>query len=294
MTAEERDGRARRALVSNLSKLYRRAAATEEQRRICVAMLAEYATKSISHVGTLYKKLVESAQGATAEQKAIMCGRLCDSSVMRDELIDFLDKRFSAGGEGVSEGAVGRIAYVRNKRSDDIFLSLSKSFKGARAHYGATFHECCEAVNDGRCEYCLLPIENSSDGKLYSFYSLLDRYELKINKTVSVGNEDDSQTVVFALVGKTVRLTGECGQRLEFSVISEDASFVSEMIRAADELGGAVSSVGTQPLEYDELRKRFYISVDMRENSSPIPMALYVSLEYPRATPLGIYRVRSN
>ena len=286
------EGRAKKILLTNLSKLYARAEATEEQRRICVTMLAERVVGSSEQIDRLYSSLTSSVKGLSAEHKARLCACLWGESGMTDELMRFFDKRFSIISEKISESAAGRIAYVRNKRSDDIFLSLSKNTRGARAHYCVTFQECCEAVLDGRCEYCLLPIENSSDGRLYSFYSLLDRYELKINRTVSVGNEDDSQTVVFALAGKSVRLTGEHGQRLEFSVISENAGFVSDIIRAAQELGGVVSSMGTQPLEYDEVRKRFYIAVDMCENASPIPMALYVALEFPRATPLGIYTVK--
>ena len=289
MTAEGLEERARYTLATNLSRLCTRAEAVEEQIRICISMLAESATRKDERPDTLYKKIMENAEGANAGHKAMVCACLCDAFSFRDQLIQLFDRRYSSAAEGISTGAAGRIAYVRNKRSDDIFLGISKSTKGAKAHYGATFGECCEAVVDGSCEYCLLPIENSSDGKLYSFYSLLDRYELKINKTVSVGNEDDSQTVVYALVGKDLRISSEGGQRLEFSLISENADFLSDVIRAACELGGAVSSIGTQPIEYDELRKRFYIAVDMKKDASPIPMALYMALEYMWATPLGIY-----
>ena len=175
MTVGSQEEKARNTLAVNLSKLYSRAAATDEQIRICVDMLAESAAHEEEQVDAVYARLVRNAEGATAEHKARVCACLCESFEERDQLIRFFDKRFSPGAEGISQSAAGRIAYVRNKRSDDVFLSLSRNMKGAKAHYEATFTECCEAVMDGSCEYCLLPLENSSDGRLYSFYSLLEK-----------------------------------------------------------------------------------------------------------------------
>ena len=83
MTAEEREERARYTLATNLSRLCARAEAAEEQIRICIGMLAESATKKDERLDTLYKKIMENAEGATAGHKAMVCACLCDMPAMK-------------------------------------------------------------------------------------------------------------------------------------------------------------------------------------------------------------------
>ncbi len=285
-TADER--RIKQTLFFNIAKLRERAEASEEQRRIYIRMAVKELAAETKRAEELYETFAEEIYRADAADKALLCRILLEEAELSDSAEALLGKRF-LGTESADADAVGRIAYVRNRRSDGMFLNISRGVKGARAHYRSSFSEACEAVNDGKCEYCLLPVENNTDGKLYSFYALLDRYELKIRETVTSGNEDGGETVTFALAGKSLAAREGSCQRLEFSVIRDSGALLRDIITAADTLGGSVTTVGTQPVAYDEGRKRFFFSVDFPENVSPLPMALYVALEYPKATPLGLY-----
>lgn len=223
-----------------------------------------------------------------AKDKADICTTIC-SQLSADELehINLFDD-----GEETAAGTHGRIAYVRNKRNDDAFLSFSEIVRVAKASYMPSFSDACEAVFDNRCEFCILPVENNTDGKLYSFYSMMDRYDLKICHKVEISSEDGSESIGFALVGRSVNKSLRKGARMrfEFSVVREGADFISEVLGVADALGGRISSIGTQPVLYDDKSCRCYFAIDFL-GQSPVPMALYMNLEYPGYTPLGLYKI---
>ena len=69
----------------------------------------------------------------------------------------------------------------------------------AKACYADSFSAVCEQVFDGQCEYCILPLENTQDGKLVRFYGLIEKYELKIALTCKVTTSDTRHFTIFGL-----------------------------------------------------------------------------------------------
>ncbi len=275
-------------LRDNIAELSEREDRTAEQKDICIDMLMSelFLQKGADALAQIYGEL---GVCLTTEQKVRVCEKLC---ALAGETAVCLEQGVFGEFENVEKEALSRIAYVKNKRNDDVYLSFAKSIRGAKAEYVAGFPEACEAVADGRCEFCIMPIENDADGKLYSFYRMLDRYDLKIQSTVKISGDDSSQGIVFALVAGSMKVhTREHKKlRFEFSVVGEGADFLGDILAAAAALDTTVYSAATLPVRYDEKSCRCYFAIDLAP-SRAVPMALYLSLEYHTYTPLGLYGI---
>jgi hypothetical protein len=273
----------------NIRALDRRAELVTEQADVCLTQLCRMIADTAGNVYDAWERFNRSVTKPCTERKVALCRALCSDGRLLsgvDELLVFGD------GEELATGAKRKIAYVRNKRNHKIFLDFSDEIGGARAHYATSFSDACEAVFNGVCEYSIIPIENSSEGRLYSFYSMIDRYEMKIQRVIKEYNEDASQSVTFALVSKNLSLMNrEQGTvRFEFSVTNDSADFASQVIDAVKFLGGRTVDVGTLPVPYDEPRRKFYFTVDI-EGAGAIALAIYMSLEYVGYSPVGFYKI---
>lgn len=107
--------------------------------------------------------------------------------------------------EPIGSLARGNIAYQHSIYTDEAFLHFSRVLPTARAVYSDSFTGVCEQVFNGLCEYCILPLENTQDGKLVRFYELIQKYELKIELTCSVTTSDNRHSTVFGLCRRGLR-----------------------------------------------------------------------------------------
>ena len=280
------------ALGENASLLSRRAEIAQEQLDMTAELLIEELLKSEDNVSVdeVYSEFCRICENAQGRSRAIACRRIVSDARLSGQIAE---KNLLGFGEAALPGTHGRIAYVRNKRNDDAFIRFSEKIRGAKAYYCSSFSEACEAVFSNACEFCILPIENSADGKLYSFYSMIDRYELIICNVVYLSADDGADKTGFALVSRGVTLKSKTQvARFEFSVVCEDGAFPDEIATVARFMGGRVLSVGTQPVPYDDVGVKYYFSMEI-ESSSVLPIAFYMSMEYPRYMPLGAYIVKN-
>lgn len=93
---------------------------------------------------------------------------------------------FFPGAGEVSSSAHNRIAYQRSGYTDEAFACFAALLRDARALYPHTLRAVCDEVAGGGCEYCILPLESSGEGRLHAFASLIDAYHLKIVATCEV------------------------------------------------------------------------------------------------------------
>lgn len=110
-----------------------------------------------------------------AEQQRILASRRDDSLSKRARAaLKPADEPFPARArvacQGV-EGAYSQIAATRLFRLPDIT-------------YGATFESVFRAVQEGRCRYGVLPIENSTAGSVNAVYDLLAKYRFHIVRSI--------------------------------------------------------------------------------------------------------------
>lgn len=232
----------------------------------------------------------EAIQCPSPQDEIAFLGELCNSP-FKNAIKSYV---FIGSNESTPAGAHSKISFVKNKYADSAFEIFSRSVANAKPNYASSFKESCEDVTDGRCEFCILPIANSLDGRLMSFYSLLDRYELKICEIASVEDEDSSQSVFYARIGRSCKELNEkqaTNQTLifEFSVLASNAEFISPLLLAAHCSDAKIISINSTPVEYDSSLQRFFFSFYLKA-SKALPFRLYVSLLSQSYTPIGFYK----
>ncbi len=281
-----------KTISNNIAVLEQRRSVCEEQLNICFRQMVRTLCMRAGElsVESAYEELCRAVPSPTNTHKVLFCKHIAGE---RRFAQSHLLKYPFGEGEGALPGTHGHIAYMRNERGDAAFSRLSKARRGAKAHYASSFSAACESVWENASEFCIIPIENSASGRLYSFYAMLDRYELKICDTVLIEGEDGSDGTLFALAGRNIELgtAKTAPRRFEFSVVHSSAGLMGDIIAAAAMLGGRLHSVGTQPLAYDERQSRCYFAVDF-DVASPVPLSIYLGLEYSGYTPIGLYLIK--
>ena len=189
--------------------------------------------------------------------------------------------------------AMGKIAYVKNNFTDIAYLAFSKSITTPRCAYLDSFDAICEDVHSGECEFCILPIETSADGKLLSFYSMIDRYEFKIISTYSVEHSDSSKFTKFALLGRSVKQLNSIsssGARLELRIPepSDKEASVYKILCAADACNMRLCRIDSIPLPYNDSKLSYYAVFDI-DAADTDAFITYIAIEHPQCYALGIY-----
>ena len=192
--------------------------------------------------------------------------------------------------------SVGRISYVKNNFTDSAYLIFSKKIRAPRCFYSDSFDIACEDVFNGESEFCILPIETSSDGKLFSFYSLIDRYELKIISVCSVEHPGSSKFTRFALLRRSISMTDLSGAlsgknnmlELKISQSISDSAPIYDIFKAADICQMPLLRVDSLPLPYSDSLLSYY-AVFGFESERIKSFLTYTTLEFPQCYILGIY-----
>ena len=277
-------------LAENLKQFNKRLSLAKRQKEITVTELAMLYCEAFDDTDDVLSVLSLIGNELSASEEIIFLSELCRSP-LSSKLKDIL---FIGSSEPTSAGAHSKISYLKNKYNDMAFDYFSRSVSNAKPDYASSFTECCENVFDGRCEFCILPIMNSSDGRLMSFYSLLDRYELKICEIIDIDNDSAPSTLRYARVG---RASNEPKRRtpkmqnyiFEFSIVSEDTDFFAPLFEAAARLDAKLTCIDSLPIEYASNVQKFFLSFSIPQQNA-LAFRLFVSLKHPSYTPIGLYK----
>lgn len=278
-------------LSRNLKMAENRAALAQEQTLFCSQMLADFFCDEHGHSSAeaLYAEFLSSLPNPNGRTKALFCRAF----VSRNPARNSLQPQVLFGlNETPTAGSHGKIAYVRNRYNERAFENFSELLRSPKPFYVSDFSEACEAVFNGQCSYCILPIENTENGRLFGFYSMLDRYELKICATVSIDGEDSFEAVRFALVGRTaLRVPAKASAyALEFCLTRENGSRLSYLLEGAECFHATPQKIDFLPLEYDQRVYRIFFTFAL-PFSEAAAFGLYLSLEYPNYNILGFYPI---
>ncbi len=189
-----------------------------------------------------------------------------------------------------SDNASSRIAYVKSNYTDSAFLAFSRLISSPKAVYAQGFDAACEDVYNGSCDYCILPIESVANGKLFGFYSLIDKYDLKIFAVCDIDEALSSNRTRYALISrKLLLLPSEKHQTyLEFSLIDDSASMLSEIMEAAHLCSLELYRINTIPVPYDDVAIKFYHVFDTTK-ASLWPYLMFLDIKYPSCKIVGQY-----
>lgn len=280
-------------LCENLEFCEERLSLLKNQYRLCAESLAEHLLLSqgndnIASIYEEFKSLLPSYNGVACAAFFKTLQKTQPTTVKKCDAVFAL----LGMSESAQPGSHGRISYVRNKYNDVAFENFSLIIRNAKFSYTPSFASACEDVISGICEYAILPIENSSDGRLFGFYSLLDRYELHICATTSLEtNDDNASSIRFALVGKSApkRIENDALCDFEFSIARENGERLAELLQAAYEFSAFPQKTDTVSLEYDHDLYKHYLTFSIPCEEA-YAFALYLSFEYPNYTPIGFYK----
>ena len=277
-------------LTENLCEFSKKQTIASKQKELTVLELAKLYCEIYADADDILAALRELDIELSASDEMVFFSELCHS----DLTPKIKEQLFIGSSEPTLAGAHSKISYLKNKYNDMAFEYFSRSVANAKPDYASSFTECCENVFDGRCEFCIIPIMNSSDGRLMSFYSLLDRYELKICETVDFDADGTASSIRYARVSRACKEQKERVQKnkrfiFEFSVIDEGMTIFAPLFEAANKASARLIAVDSLPVEYTSHMQKFYFSFSIPQ-SSALAFRLFVALKHPTYTPIGFYK----
>lgn len=198
----------------------------------------------------------------------------------------------------------GRIAYMPGALADKAYLRLATAVKNPRAATTAGFGDACEEVQGGLCEYCLLPLENTGNGKLTAFSRLILCHRLQIVAVSDLDNGSATgQSTRIALLRASMEgmpprplRPVEAGEPLYLELFhATDAMSLTDLLSAAEFCGLTVTRTDTLPAaEAEETNGESLPTVAcvLEASEGDIPTFLrFLSLEAPEDYVAGIYGV---
>ncbi len=275
---------AAKILSENLRVFSQRGELSATQRRLCAEELCLRWSRSEPEqtAQERYRGFCALTQSPSPEDKARLCLHLAGR----------LKERDGFGGEDtVMAGRHGRIALVRNRYTEEAFSFFSEIVSGAKPHYPSSFVSVCEDVFDRRCEFGILPIENTHDGRLFSFYAMLNRYELRVCADCALETEDPAGVIRFALIGRHSpdRLPRDAENwNLECSVTARLGDFPADILQVAPLFGASLQKIDSIPVLYDDGLIRFYFTFRL-PRAEAVAFDLYLTMEHPYYVPIGHY-----
>lgn len=178
-----------------------------------------------------------------------------------------------------------KIAYwYSNGYAKDAFDTFSSCFASCTEIQVDSFTAVCEALTDDDT-FGIIPIINSNDGRLTSFYRLLDKYDLKISATCKIESSNEYDFTKFALVGKKLIDTDSAPvKHVEFSTVGD----VSDYIYVSEMLGGKINEITSIPVSHGKGECLNYISV-LLETSNIYALWWYLYIFSGETDFIGIY-----
>lgn len=274
---------------SNLELLTKRQNILRAQKNIAIKDIVNAVCNDEASIKVLQNTLANLNLDLSSDDKISFCRAICSSHLQKD-----IPALLSIGSnDPTPAGAHSKISFIKNKYNDLAFERFSTFISNAKADYATSFKESCENVTNGFCEFCILPITSSEDGRLMSFYSLLDRYELKICAVTDIEDEDSSKTIRYACVGKASHEPTKKNLKddiiFEFFTIDSTSDFLSLLILAAKEADAEIVNVDSFPVEYSQHLQNFFFSFRMPYQNS-LFFRLLVAINQSNYTPIGLYK----
>ncbi len=195
----------------------------------------------------------------------------------------------------ITHDSVGRIAYMQNSYNDSAFEYFASVLHDVKASYYETVSDVCGSVINGKCQYCILPIETKKDGKLISFYNAIVQNGLKINAEYELKDQTQNGYTRYALLGKAATLPPnqikykELAKYLEIIYSDTDNISLGELLTAAECFGLKPESVDTftiKPLG----EKKYYCIVLSSVDADEKMFMTYLSVDCPDHVLIGLYQ----
>ena len=182
-----------------------------------------------------------------------------------------------------------RVSFVRGGGSGRAFERFAKYVPGVLAEYEEDFRRALEAVANGETTFAIVPIENSFDGRLNSFYRLMEKYALSIVLAADIPSDDYESNTRFALVYKKLDVIEAEGEDLfECKITLGEPCELADIINAASYFGAEVYKVYSLPLSSGGRENSFDMIFSL-SGANVAGLFCYLMLKYPHLSPVGVY-----
>ena len=215
-------------------------------------------------------------------------GKMVSEKKIRAKLL------FSENDHSISEDAAERIAYLKNSYNDTAYMQFSTLFSAPRAAYYGSISDVCESVYNGICEYCILPLETSGDGKLLSFYEMILKYGLKINAVYDLDGERGYTR--YALLSKTfafqnTSLKSKSRNRyFEFIFNEKDGISLEDLLEASSFCSMKLRRIDTLNLSAEKNGKNEYFCPIFKTDGADLQTFFaFLTTDCPDYIPVGLY-----
>ena len=182
-----------------------------------------------------------------------------------------------------------RVSFVRGNGPGRAFERFAKYVPGVLAEYEDDFRRALEAVANGETTFAIVPIENSFDGRLNSFYRLMEKYALSIVLAANIPSDDYESSTKFALVYKKLDVIEAEGEDFfECKITLRDPAELADIINAASYFSADVCKVYSLPLSSGGRENSFDIIFGL-DGANYAGLFCYLMLKYPHLSPIGVY-----
>ncbi len=280
-----------KTLYDNIYELGKRQELTKEEKKLFCDILSSIATSDTHEPEQLRAALFDCASklksmGSEDNIVELFCEAINKSEISLQALL-----KDALACEEFSPASSAKIVYVKNNNSDSAFVRFGALFKNPKVSYKSSFDEICEDVYNGVGDFCILPIENANGIKLFSFYSLIDKYELKIFAVCDLYEAISEHSTRYALLTRKIALSHaekNAPSYLEFSIISDDKDELCDILSASKKCGLKLFRLDTVSVPYDDSRFRYYNVFECPQKTA-IPFLLYLNFKYPQHKNIGYY-----
>lgn len=181
-----------------------------------------------------------------------------------------------------------KIAFLRNRQAFLAFECFAKTLGGVSVLYENNFQNACESVALEQATYAIIPIYSTTDGRLNSFYRMIEKYELSIILTCDVDSDDGESMTTFALVYKDRICLHTGAPKFECKITFDDLSSISDIADAAYYYGAELENLESLPMMFSGRAGTFSVVFGL-ENADIDGLICYLALEYPQMSVVGIY-----
>lgn len=291
-------------IQSNLDELSLRFISLVEQERAHLRELASEIASTFSDGATFFaalpehrfpnmesgnvpKEYIPMMRTLDATRRARLCSELCHLLPSPETLwMEF----FFPSTEEPNSFAHHRISYQKNRYTEEAYHIFAKLLREPRAAYVNSFPAVCEDVYNGLSEFCILPLENTAEGRLSGFTRLIVQFDMKIVAACDVPTGEGKSTR-FALLRKN-RISFDLpkAHSMYFEAVFEEFDFPSaeELLFTASSFGLSLckSDITTSADSHKKSTLHAVFGTDHGDLSS---FLLYLAMELPDFTPLGYY-----
>ena len=179
------------------------------------------------------------------------------------------------------------ITYVKNVFSDEAFDVFSEELGSPSVYYAKDLRSSVAAVAEGRCGFCLLPLEERGM-RIPTVYALILNYDLKINSVIPVFGLDGSADMKYALLSRGFTKTdaAEGDDRYLELRLDGDGGSLGELLLAIEELRMSLYRINTF-----NVGDTSHLSLVVRDEGRDFtPLLTYLSLFSPDCDFVGLYK----